>query len=314
MITFDPQKHYLGVLCKHGHDYEETGLSLRYKNANCIECQRSRGNSFYSKNRESILSESKAQRLPALEQKKINKAARAKEIELAIAKSIEQEAKAQKSLDLLAIATGLDTSKLFLGTLCSNNHEWLGTGKTARYIVSRRCPQCMSIHGKNRNQETHKNYLARTREARLRKKKEKRDNEKDLNRIKFREYYEKNRSELIAKKIAYGKTTQGRIVDHRCRAKRKNLLAALPITFTAQELEARLQSFDATCIYCGGMGNTIEHLIPIARGGTNNLENIFVACKSCNSSKNDSDGYEWYTQKPFFSEDRWKYICSRKSD
>lgn len=38
-IKFDPVKHYLGKLCKYGHDWNNTGKSLRYKSKDCVICQ-----------------------------------------------------------------------------------------------------------------------------------------------------------------------------------------------------------------------------------------------------------------------------------
>ena len=32
-------------------------------------------------------------------------------------------------------------------------------------------------------------------------------------------------------------------------------------------------------------GATIDHIIPISQGGTNNLQNLLICCRSCNSSK-----------------------------
>lgn len=39
------------------------------------------------------------------------------------------------------------------------------------------------------------------------------------------------------------------------------------------------------CSYCGGAGGTIDHIVPIAKGGTNDWWNLTAACKSCNSGK-----------------------------
>lgn len=42
------------------------------------------------------------------------------------------------------------------------------------------------------------------------------------------------------------------------------------------------------CKYCGcdcGDFPTIDHVIPVALGGTNDMENLVVACRSCNSRK-----------------------------
>ena len=41
MIKFNPDKHYLGPLCKNKHDYNGTGQSIRYiKTMACAECQK----------------------------------------------------------------------------------------------------------------------------------------------------------------------------------------------------------------------------------------------------------------------------------
>lgn len=51
------------------------------------------------------------------------------------------------------------------------------------------------------------------------------------------------------------------------------------------------------CQYCGQRFSaqelTIDHLIPIALGGTNDDENLVAACLSCNSRKGDRNPHEW---------------------
>ena len=61
----------------------------------------------------------------------------------------------------------------------------------------------------------------------------------------------------------------------------------------------KLYSAD-TCYYCGkhieGRDKTVDHKIPISRGGTNARENLVMCCQSCNSHKNnrtESEYYEW---------------------
>lgn len=40
------------------------------------------------------------------------------------------------------------------------------------------------------------------------------------------------------------------------------------------------------CWYCGAIDpSTIDHVQPIAKGGTDDLDNLVLACKCCNSSK-----------------------------
>jgi len=39
------------------------------------------------------------------------------------------------------------------------------------------------------------------------------------------------------------------------------------------------------CGYCGGVGTTIDHIIPRAQGGQHVWKNVVSACRSCNSRK-----------------------------
>ena len=43
-----------------------------------------------------------------------------------------------------------------------------------------------------------------------------------------------------------------------------------------------------TCHYCGvEEATTADHIIPISKGGTDQLENLVAACNKCNSGKRD---------------------------
>ena len=62
---------------------------------------------------------------------------------------------------------------------------------------------------------------------------------------------------------------------------------------------AKLRSDNLHCWYCGReVSNprelTIDHIFPRSKGGTNDTDNIFLVCKSCNSSKGNKDIIEWY--------------------
>ena len=49
--------------------------------------------------------------------------------------------------------------------------------------------------------------------------------------------------------------------------------------------EEVLQRDGARCRYCGDLGDTVDHWIPLCRGGTNCLRNLVCACKACNELK-----------------------------
>ena len=40
-----------------------------------------------------------------------------------------------------------------------------------------------------------------------------------------------------------------------------------------------------TCYYCGQEANTVDHIIPMSKGGMSSDENMIAACTRCNSSK-----------------------------
>lgn len=42
-----------------------------------------------------------------------------------------------------------------------------------------------------------------------------------------------------------------------------------------------------TCYYCGDYATTVDHVIPVIRGGTNDEFNLVACCSRCNSSKQD---------------------------
>ena len=41
------------------------------------------------------------------------------------------------------------------------------------------------------------------------------------------------------------------------------------------------------CAYCGQMANTVDHILPVSKGGTDDMENLVAACTSCNSRKSN---------------------------
>jgi 5-methylcytosine-specific restriction endonuclease McrA len=43
----------------------------------------------------------------------------------------------------------------------------------------------------------------------------------------------------------------------------------------------------ATCQYCGGAAESIDHVVPRSRGGAHEWENVVAACRRCNTAKGD---------------------------
>lgn len=52
---------------------------------------------------------------------------------------------------------------------------------------------------------------------------------------------------------------------------------------------------DYVCTYCGERGRALEcdHIVPVSRGGSNDLDNLTTACQPCNRSKRAKLVEEW---------------------
>lgn len=59
-----------------------------------------------------------------------------------------------------------------------------------------------------------------------------------------------------------------------------------------------------TCVYCGRLGDTVDHLVPQSRGGLNSWGNMAACCRSCNHRKADRTPEEagmrlrWHPWRP----------------
>lgn len=64
-------------------------------------------------------------------------------------------------------------------------------------------------------------------------------------------------------------------------------------TLTLQDTKTVYQSFQI-CPYCNiNKPDTIDHVIPLSKGGTNDLSNVVAVCRSCNSKKRDKTLLEY---------------------
>lgn len=80
------------------------------------------------------------------------------------------------------------------------------------------------------------------------------------------------------------------------RASRERSAPGLPKR-DREALFAKWRRQGRSCAYCDRSADTMEHVIPLVRGGTNFEGNLVPACRSCNSSKRHEFVIEWRTRR-----------------
>jgi len=98
-----------------------------------------------------------------------------------------------------------------------------------------------------------------------------------------------NRDKLSAARKRFARTPHGREAIRLQAQKRRVLIARAVCTLTRAEWEAIVERHRHCCAYCGkklvGADLTMDHVVPISKGGHHTAANVVPACGSCNSRK-----------------------------
>ena len=161
-----------------------------------------------------------------------------------------------------------------------------------------------SITGKARERETQRAYEATHKELRreIRERWKKNNPEKykasrsksairkwvDENRDRVRKYAQnwkdKNREKVNEYQKAWKASNPDKVAAsrHTVRAQRKGAEG----THTPEEWRELCERYDNKCLCCNEVKPlTVDHVIPLSKGGTNYIDNIQPLCKSCNCRK-----------------------------
>jgi len=100
-----------------------------------------------------------------------------------------------------------------------------------------------------------------------------------------RSHYQRHKERLADYFAQYRR--EHRDVRQRISARRHARKLGAPGSFTTVEWIQLLQLWNWTCAYCGETGIALQpdHRVPLARGGSNAIDNILPACPSCNQRK-----------------------------
>lgn len=169
-----------------------------------------------------------------------------------------------------------NVDKYYLGKLCPQKHEYQNTGKSLRYKVQWKCVQCMRDHVSvwvNNNPEKKKTMDQQYAKTVAGKRSHNAANQR----------YQQNHQYDLSYKLRNRRNQHNRRVA-----------GNMP---TQKELDDLFDEQGHMCLYCLDPLTyetyTIEHILPISRGGTNNLDNIGFVCQPCNSSRRNKSFVEW---------------------
>jgi len=79
--------------------------------------------------------------------------------------------------------------------------------------------------------------------------------------------------------------------------------------FTRADWDELLKRCAGLCAYCRmAPSESVDHFIPVSKGGAHNINNVVPACKHCNSWKRERDPVEWIRNR--FGASRLAYVRS----
>lgn len=188
--------------------------------------------------------------------------------------------------------------------------------------LSTLCKQCRrqwAIENKELRREYSRKYSQENKEWEKERRRRARKANPELYRESFRRWKENNPEKMKAhKKRDYEKNSEAykmRSLKYRQQRKQQGMFE-----FSIEDWREILKEFNNKCAYCGANGEEglrkglqLEHVVPITAGGTYEKSNIVPACPSCNLSKHNKSLQEWYPTKPFYNEEKMKYILQRLS-
>lgn len=126
-----------------------------------------------------------------------------------------------------------------------------------------------------------------------------RSNNRDLIKVRGRQRYWNSPESYRKESRDYGavRPIQRAVKNAHRTAKRLGVLS----TLTEDEWRLVVYTLNQTCTYCGKkmdiLSLTMDHVVPMSKGGTNTVDNVTVACLSCNVIKSDRDLDEFLTNR-----------------
>ncbi len=116
--------------------------------------------------------------------------------------------------------------------------------------------------------------------------------------IKARRYYSNNRLKIIKASLRYFKKHPYKAVANVARRRARKLRTQIE-RITHLDLIAIKEQYNYCCAYCGVTDSEnnkiqIDHVYPLSKGGSHTLLNLLPACRNCNYRKHNKLPLEWF--------------------
>jgi 5-methylcytosine-specific restriction endonuclease McrA len=97
----------------------------------------------------------------------------------------------------------------------------------------------------------------------------------------------------------------GRMSQHKRRWQKHNQTEGEHYAW--KDVERMLEEQEGCCIYCEVelQEYHVDHVVSLAKGGSNSAENLVIACPLCNLSKNDKSLEEWINRPTKEQSELW---------
>ena len=165
--------------------------------------------------------------------------------------------------------------------------------------ISRRMKEYHSNNSKKHNEQSKKHYLENRGEI--------------LKKRKI--YYQENKEQVHTRNLRWKRANPEKNLEHTYKFRKKHpekvkewnqrrfnserAAGKLTLTTLRKVKEENIKKYGVlTCIYClipiqPGQ-DSLDHLVPVSRGGTNEYENLSIACRKCNSKKRTRTHDEYF--------------------
>jgi len=162
-----------------------------------------------------------------------------------------------------------------------------------------RCDECKAVKSEHarRSRERHpdysKNYYAANREKMLELTRLWRINNREAVNAKAREWNMANRERYNANMKAWRANNKDKVAQANRNTKALRRKAERCVV-TAKDWSRLIDRHRGCCAYCGVKEKlTVEHVVPISRGGRHSIGNLLPVCMTCNVTKNSRLLIEW---------------------